>query len=122
MSSGRMRASTIRRFSSGTISMITSRGPITEPAVNTFRPTTSPAIGEVIFCRAAASFDGRIRSSRSKMRVVVSFSSSLAEARLVFGHRALQGQDARLLHIALLEELLVGDQLLFLEFERALLR
>ena len=78
MSSGRMRASTMRRFSLGTISISTSRGPITEPALNTRRPTTSPAIGAAICWRSEASRDGRMRSSRSNIFEVASFISSVA--------------------------------------------
>jgi hypothetical protein len=74
-----MRASTIRRLSSGTISISTSRGPTTAPTLNTRSPTTSPSIGAAIFCRWAASREGRMRSSRSKMRALASFSSSAAD-------------------------------------------
>ncbi len=73
-----MCASTIRFCSAGTISISTSRGPITAPGVKTRRPTISPAIGAVMRWRSAASREGRIRSSRSKSRAVVSFSSSAA--------------------------------------------
>ena len=47
--------------------------------------------------------------------------AALAVPRLVLGDRALQGEEARLLHVALLEQALVRRQLLLLQLERALL-
>ena len=81
----------------GTISASTSRGPITAPAVNTWRFTTSPRGRRDDDLAARGVLAGRSRSSRSKSRVVVSLSSSAACWRKLLherGHAQLQLGDA----------------------------